>query len=94
MAAAAVKSGTYGSMLNPGLVHNGVIAKLAGVQITDVIGNHMLATVLGVVIAAAVLTVLAVVLKENKGYVPEGSVMNDDSFSIKPPVRGLCPWCL
>jgi DcuC family C4-dicarboxylate transporter len=84
MAAAAVKSGTYGSMLNPGLVHNGVIAKLAGVQITDVIGNHMLATVVGVVIAAAVLTVLAVVLKENKGYVPEGSVMNDDSFSINP----------
>lgn len=84
MAAAAVKSGTYGSMLNPGLVHNGVIAKLAGVQITDVIGNHMLATVVGVIIAAAVLTVIAVILKENKGYVPADSVIDDDDFAIKP----------
>lgn len=84
MAAAAVKSGTYGSMLNPGLVHNGVIAKLAGVQITEVIGNHMLATVAGVVIAAAVLTVIAVILKENKGYVPEGTVIDDEGFSINP----------
>ncbi|MGM9583714.1 MAG: C4-dicarboxylate transporter DcuC [Phascolarctobacterium sp.] len=82
MAAAAVKSGTYGSMLNPGLVHNGVIAKLAGTQITDVIGNHMMATVAGVFVAAAVLTVVAIVLKENKGYVPEGSVVDDDSFSV------------
>ena len=82
MAAAAVKSGTYGSMLNPGLVHNGVIAKLAGTQITDVIGNHMMATVAGVIVAAVVLTVIAIVLKENKGYVPEGSVVDDDIFSV------------
>ena len=82
MAAAAVKSGTYGSMLNPGLVHNGVIAKLAGTQITDVIGNHMMATVAGVIVAAVVLAVIAIVLKENKGYVPEGSVVDDDSFSV------------
>ena len=84
MAAAAVKSGTYGSMLNPGLVHNGVIAKFAGTQITDVIGNHMMATVAGVLVAAAVLTVVAIVLKENKGYVPEGSVIDDESFSVNP----------
>ncbi|WP_299446257.1 C4-dicarboxylate transporter DcuC [uncultured Phascolarctobacterium sp.] len=84
MAAAAVKSGTYGSMLNPGLVHNAVIAKLANTQITTVIGNHMMATVVGVLIAAVVLTIVAVVLKENKGYVPEGSVMDDTSFIINP----------
>ena len=84
MAAAAVKSGTYGSMLNPGLVHNGVIAKLAGTQITDVIGNHMMATVAGVLVAAVVLTVVAIVLKDNKGYVPEGSVIDDEDFSINP----------
>lgn len=84
MAAAAVKSGTYGSMLNPGLVHNAVIAKLAGVQVTDVIANHMLATVVGVIIAAAVLTVLAVVLKENRGFVPEGEAGVDENFGINP----------
>ena len=90
MAAAAVKSGTYGSMLNPGLVHNGVIAKLAGVQITDVIAHHMLATVVGVVVAAATLTVIAVLLKENKGYVPEGGVVDEDDFKINP-LHALMP---
>lgn len=84
MAAAAVKSGTYGSMLNPGLVHNGVIAKLAGVQITDVIAHHMMATVAGVLVAAVTLTILAMVLKENKGYVPEGGSAVEENFSINP----------
>lgn len=83
MAAAAVKSGTYGSMLNPGLVHNAVIAKLANTQITTVIGNHMMATVAGVVVAAVVLTVLSIVLKENKGYVPEGGAAVED-MTINP----------
>lgn len=90
MAAAAVKSGTYGSMLNPGLVHNGVIAKLAGVQITDVIAHHMLATVVGVVVAAATLTVIAVLLKENKGYVPEGGIVDEEDFKINP-LHALMP---
>lgn len=83
MAAAAVKSGTYGSMLNPGLVHNAVIAKLANTQITTVIGNHMMATVAGVVVAAVVLTVLSIVLKENKGYAPEGGAAVED-MAINP----------
>ena len=83
MAAAAVKSGTYGRMLNPGLVHNAVIAKLANTQITTVIGNHMMATVAGVVVAAVVLTVLSIVLKENKGYVPEGGAAVED-MTINP----------
>lgn len=83
MAAAAVKSGTYGSMLNPGLVHNAVIAKLANTQITTVIGNHMIATVAGVVVAAVVLTVLSIVMKENKGYVPEGGAAVEN-MTINP----------
>lgn len=83
MAAAAVKSGTYGSMLNPGLVHNAVIAKLANTQITTVIGNHMMATVAGVVVAAVVLTVLSIVMKENKGYVPEGGAAVEN-MTINP----------
>lgn len=82
MAAAAVKSGTYGSMLNPGLVHNSVIAKLAGVQVTEAIGNHMLATVLGMLIAAAVLTAVAVILRENKGYVLESGAAGQGDFRV------------
>ena len=34
LAAAAVKCGTYGSMLNPGLAHNPFVAKIAGVDVT------------------------------------------------------------
>ena len=84
MAAAAVKYGTYGSMLNPGLVHNGVIAKLAGTSVTEVIGNHMSATVMGVLVAAVALTVVAIMLKENKGYVPVDGDATVEDISINP----------
>jgi len=82
MAAAAVKSGTFGSMLSPGLVHNAVIAKLANVPVTEVISRHMLSDVLGMLIAAATLTILAIALKENKGHEPETAKINND-FNVK-----------
>jgi len=82
MAAAAVKSGTFGSMLSPGLVHNAVIAKLANVPVTEVISRHMASDVFGMLIAAATLTVLAIVLKENKGHEPETAQISDD-FNVK-----------
>ena len=82
MAAAAVKSGTFGSMLSPGLVHNAVIAKLANVPVTEVISRHMLSDVLGMLIAAVTLTVLAIVLKENKGHEPETVQVSSD-FNVK-----------
>lgn len=68
IAGAAVKSGTYGSMLSPGLAHNGVIAKLANVDIMTVIATHYVADVVSVVIAATAVTVVAYVRKEHKGY--------------------------
>lgn len=37
MAAAAAKCGTYGSMLNPGLAHNPMVAKIAGIGVMEVI---------------------------------------------------------
>ena len=82
MAAAAVKSGTFGSMLSPGLVHNAVIAKLANVPVTEVISRHMASDVFGMLIAAATLTVLAIVLKENKGHEPETAQISND-FNVK-----------
>ena len=42
-----------------------------------------MATVAGVVVAAVVLTVLSIVLKENKGYVPEGGAAVED-MTINP----------
>lgn len=80
MAAAAVKSGTFGSMLSPGLMHNGVIAKLANVGIMDVIQNHMVADIVAVVITALSVTILAYVMKEHKGHESESSVVIEEGF--------------
>lgn len=44
----------------------------------------MMATVAGVLVAAVTLTILAMVLKENKGYVPEGGSAVEENFSINP----------
>jgi len=67
-AAAAVKSGTYGSMLSPGLAHNVVVAKLAKMDVMSVIAVHYQADIISVVIAAISVTIMAYVLKEHKGY--------------------------
>lgn len=67
-AAAAVKSGTYGSMLSPGLAHNVVVAKLAKMDVMSVIAVHYQADIISVVIAAISVTIMAYILKEHKGY--------------------------
>lgn len=71
MAAAAVFSGTYGSMLSPGLSHNPFIAKLAGISVLEVLDNHKFAVIGSIVVAAIVLGILAIYLKEHKGYVSD-----------------------
>lgn len=72
MAAAAVKCGTYGSMLNPGLAHNPFVAKIAGVSVMDVISFHYKANIASLVVAAILITFLAYYKKEHKGYKAEG----------------------
>ena len=72
MSAAAVKCGTYGSMLNPGLSHNPFVAKIAGVSVMDVIGFHYKANIASLIIAAILITALAYYKKEHKGYKAEG----------------------
>ena len=71
MAAAAVKCGTYGSMLNPGLAHNPFVAKIAGVDVMDVIGFHYKANLASLLVATICITVLAHILREDKGHIPE-----------------------
>lgn len=79
IAASAVLSGTFGSMLNPGLSHNPFIAELADVGVTDVIASHSPATIMAVIIGAISITIVAKVLKEDKGYV----VKDNDGASLQ-----------
>jgi len=79
MAGAAVKCGTYGSMLNPGLAHNPFVAKIAGVGVMEVIAFHYKANIASLIVAAVLITVIAYYKKEHKGYVIEGLVI-DESF--------------
>ena len=72
MAAAAVKCGTYGSMLNPGLAHNPFVAKIAGVGVMDVIGFHYKANIASLIVAAIMITLIAYYKKEHKGFKAEG----------------------
>lgn len=81
MAAAAVKCGTYGSMLNPGLAHNPFVAKIAGVGVMDVIAFHYKANLASLVIAAITITAIAYFFKENKGHVAEGLEL-EENFKV------------
>ena len=81
MAAAAVKCGTYGSMLNPGLAHNPFVAKIAGVGVMDVIAFHYKANIASLVIAAITITVIAYMTHENKDHFSEGLEL-EENFKV------------
>lgn len=81
MAAAAVKCGTYGSMLNPGLAHNPFVAKIAGVGVMDVIAFHYKANLASLVIAAITITVIAYMTHENKDHFTEGLEL-EENFKV------------
>ena len=81
MAAAAVKCGTYGSMLNPGLAHNPFVAKIAGVGVMDVIAFHYKANIASLVIAAITITVIAYMTHENKDHLAEGLEL-EENFKV------------
>lgn len=65
IAAAAVLTGTFGSMLSPGLSHNPFIAKIANAEVMDVIATHYVADIVAVLIGAISLAVIAYLKKED-----------------------------
>ncbi|MBP2626019.1 MAG: C4-dicarboxylate anaerobic carrier-like protein [Firmicutes bacterium] len=81
MAGAAVKCGTYGSMLNPGLAHNPFVAKIAGVDVMDVIAFHFKANIASLIVATILITLIAYYKKEHKGYKAEGLEV-EESFKV------------
>jgi DcuC family C4-dicarboxylate transporter len=82
MAGAAVKCGTYGSMLNPGLAHNPFVAKIAGVGVMEVIAFHFKANIASLITATILITLIAYYKKEHKGYKAEGFEA-EASFKVK-----------
>jgi DcuC family C4-dicarboxylate transporter len=88
-AGAAVFAGTFGSMLNPGLAHNPFVAKIAKVAVMDVIAVHSMADIIAGVIGAISVTIVAKVLKEDKGYVPEKAADRLEAESSIPKVNLL-----
>ena len=78
IAAAAVMAGTFGSNLNVGSAHNPFIAEIAQTTAMDVVKVHAFAHVLSVVILAVSLTIIAKLLKENKGHEFVGDGENEN----------------
>ncbi len=69
VAASAVLAGTWGSCFNPGNAHNPFIAKLAGISDPMiVIAGHTMAALAGAVVVAVLVTAVAVLRKEDRGY--------------------------
>ena len=89
IAGAAVLSGTYGSMLNPGLSHNPFIANLAGVDVMEVIAVHSTADIAAVLIAAASIAIVAKLLKEDKGYVADETAATSLETNVAPKANFL-----
>ena len=84
MAACAVLAGTWGSVFNPGSAHVPFIAKLGNTDVMTVIAGHTQASVIGIVIVAVLLTVIARFLKEDgSGETGNGAaVKRNDDFKV------------
>ncbi|TCS76778.1 C4-dicarboxylate transporter DcuC [Pectinatus cerevisiiphilus] len=84
MAAAAVFLGTWGSVMSPGLMFNPQIAQMAGTDVMTVIGSFSVQVLSAAVIAAIILTITAIVKKENTGFVSteKQASLSTDTFKI------------
>lgn len=82
IAASSILAGTWGSVLNPGTVHNPFIAKIVNTDPMSIVIGHTPAAVVGVIVMALALTGVAVFNKENSGYIAENKEESSDEFSV------------
>ncbi|OAM96379.1 C4-dicarboxylate transporter, DcuC family [Pelosinus fermentans] len=91
MAAAAVMSGTFGSTMSPGLVHNPFVAKLANVDVMTVIAGHTSSVLIALAIAAPMLTFVSYLRKEGPSAErAEKVAVNKQEFKVNF-VKALVP---
>lgn len=65
-AGAAVLMGTFGSNISPGTSHNSVVAKIANMDMMELISLHTPYSLLMVLIGAVGLTIVCLIMKDNK----------------------------
>ena len=77
MAGSAIFLGTWGSSLSPGLMFNPQVAQLAGVDVMTVIASFSMQAIIGIVVAAILLNIVAIVKKEHTGYVMKNDTVEE-----------------
>lgn len=77
IAGAAIYAGTYGAMFNPGYPQVSIIVNVAKSNPVAVVANHFYPLLMCGIIGAASLWIIAILRHEDKGYVPEKSLMQD-----------------
>lgn len=82
IAASCILAGTWGSVLNPGTVHNPFIAKISNTDPMSIVLGHTLAASAGVLVIAVALTIVAYIKKENTGYVSEYMEEDNENFKV------------
>jgi len=92
--ASAIMAGTFGSMLSPGLSHNPFVAKMAGMNVIDLIGVHMNYTLICGVISMVGVTVMCLLMHDYQPNSPaeelniaeENTVKNINLFKAIAPI--------
>ncbi|HJI94467.1 MAG TPA: C4-dicarboxylate transporter DcuC [Sutterellaceae bacterium] len=88
-AAAAVLSGTMGSLLSPGLSHNAYVSEMAGMGIMDLISYHSVYSFMIGGVAAVGVFLVCMFLGDHKGE--KVDVNNTDDGFVPSPIRALVP---
>lgn len=82
MAGSAIFLGTWGSALSPGLMFNPQVAQLAGEDVMTVIASFSMQAIIGIVVAAILLNIVAIVKKEHTGYVLKDDNEENKEFKV------------
>lgn len=67
IAGSALLAGSWGGVYNPGVIHNIVVAKLSGLDVTVVVMKMAKIPITGAIVSAIILTFVARFLKEDRG---------------------------
>lgn len=86
LAAATFLTGSWGLVMSVGAPHNAVISKLSGTDVASLVIQNAAAAAAGLVVCCVAITLIALIRKENKGYIREaaanGEIENISQFKI------------